>query len=60
MIVYHIDMVIQNIDMGYELMIWEMTVYRYGHSPYRYGISCYSGECAMSKQSGYAETSTLV
>jgi hypothetical protein len=26
MVVYHIDMVILDIDMGYGLMIWEMTV----------------------------------
>jgi hypothetical protein len=26
MIIYHIDMVILDIDMGYGLMIWEMTV----------------------------------
>ena len=26
MVIYHIDMVILNIDMGYGLMIWEMTV----------------------------------
>jgi len=27
MIIHHIDMVILDIDMGYGLMIWEMTVY---------------------------------
>ena len=26
MVIHHIDMVILNIDMGYELTIWEMTV----------------------------------
>jgi hypothetical protein len=26
MVIYHIDMVIVDIDMGYGLMIWEMTV----------------------------------
>jgi len=26
MVIYHIDMVILDIDMGYRLMIWEMTV----------------------------------
>jgi len=26
MVIYHIDMVILGIDMGYGLMIWEMTV----------------------------------
>jgi hypothetical protein len=26
MMIYHIDMVILDIDMGYGLMIWEMTV----------------------------------
>jgi len=26
MVIYHIDMVILDIDMGYGLMIWEMTV----------------------------------
>jgi len=26
MVVYHIDMVILDIDMGYGLMIWERTV----------------------------------
>jgi hypothetical protein len=26
MVIYHIDMVILYIDMGYGLMIWEMTV----------------------------------
>jgi len=25
-IIYHIDMVILDIDMGYGLMMWEMTV----------------------------------
>jgi len=25
-VVYHIDMVILDVDMGYGLMIWEMTV----------------------------------
>ena len=25
MVVYHIDMVILDIDMGYGLMIWELT-----------------------------------
>jgi len=25
-VIYHIDMVIQDIDAGYGLMIWEMTV----------------------------------
>jgi len=41
-----ICLVILDIDMGYELMIWEMTVsiwqYRYGHPGCRYGISCHS------------------
>jgi len=26
MVIYHIDVVILNIDMGYGLVIWEMTV----------------------------------
>jgi hypothetical protein len=26
MVIYHIDMVILGIDMGYGLMIWEMTI----------------------------------
>jgi len=26
MVIYHIDMFIMDIDMGYGLMIWEMTV----------------------------------
>jgi hypothetical protein len=26
MVIYHIDMVILDIDMGYGLMIWQMTV----------------------------------
>jgi len=26
MVIYHIDMVILDIDMGYGLMIWEMTI----------------------------------
>jgi len=26
MVIYHIDMVILDIDMGYGLMMWEMTV----------------------------------
>jgi len=26
MVIYHFDMVILDVDMGYGLMIWEMTV----------------------------------
>jgi len=37
LVVYHIDIVILDIDMGYGLMTREMTV-SYGHLPYRYGI----------------------
>jgi len=40
MVICHIDMVILDIDVGYGLMMWEMT-YRYGDLPYRYGISCH-------------------
>jgi len=42
MVIYHIDMVIRDIDMGYGLMIWEIRQYRYGHLPYRHGVSCHS------------------
>jgi hypothetical protein len=42
MVIYHIDIIIRDIDMGYGLMIWEMTVSEWCHLPYRYGISCHS------------------
>jgi len=37
--IYHIDMVILDIDMEYGLMIWEMTASRYGTSCHSAGAS---------------------